>query len=107
VERLCTYVAIVDRGRIVRSGTVAEVADGGRLEQAFFDAVSHPGAPVQVHDQTIPWSPIEAVQSPSNENLANGNLASENLETGNLENENLRDLDNCSEDELREMAEVS
>ena len=112
VERLCTYVAIVDRGRIVRSGTVTEVADGGRLEQAFFDAVSHPGAPVHVHDQTIPWSPIEAVQSPSNENLANGNLAnenlaSENLETGNLENENLRDLDNCSEDELREMAEVS
>jgi ABC-2 type transport system ATP-binding protein len=58
VERLCTYVAIVDRGQIVRAGTVAEVADGGKLEKAFFDAVSNPGAPSQVHDRAVPWTPI-------------------------------------------------
>ena len=58
VERLCTYVAIVDRGHVVRSGTVSEVADGGKLEQAFFDAVAIPGAAIHVHDRSVPWSPI-------------------------------------------------
>jgi ABC-2 type transport system ATP-binding protein len=79
VERLCTYVAIVDRGKIVRSGTVAEVADGGRLEEAFFDAVSSPGAPVQALDRSVPWSPIlhPGCQAQSKDSLTMGTTETE------------------------------
>jgi ABC-2 type transport system ATP-binding protein len=35
VERLCDSVAIVDHGRVVASGTVAEVRGGERLEDVF------------------------------------------------------------------------
>jgi ABC-2 type transport system ATP-binding protein len=101
VERLCTYVAIVDRGQIVRSGTVAEVADGGKLEQAFFDAVSNPGAAPQVHDRAVPWIPIESASAPRN--------AFETFEPfTNNTHDTLSDNTSVtkSEDDLREMAEV-
>jgi ABC-2 type transport system ATP-binding protein len=35
VERLCDRVGIVDHGRLVANGTIAEVRGGGRLEDAF------------------------------------------------------------------------
>jgi ABC-2 type transport system ATP-binding protein len=100
VERLCTYVAIVDRGQIVRSGTVAEVADGGKLEQAFFDAVSNPGAPSQLHDRAVPWTPIPiGVPHERAIELRNGKSSTDVVGSG--ENGEAH-----SEDDLREMAEV-
>ena len=45
VERLCDRVAIIDRGRIIRSGTLEELRAGGEsLEDAFVRAVGagHP-----------------------------------------------------------------
>ena len=39
VERLCDHVAIVDAGRIVRGGTLAELCAGRRLEDVFIEAV--------------------------------------------------------------------
>ncbi len=38
VERLCTHVGIVARGRLVRQGLLAEVAGAGSLEDAFIRA---------------------------------------------------------------------
>jgi ABC-2 type transport system ATP-binding protein len=35
VERVCDLIAIIDRGRIVASGSVAEVAQGSPLEERF------------------------------------------------------------------------
>jgi ABC-2 type transport system ATP-binding protein len=43
VEKLCTYVAIMDRGRIVTSGTVEEIRNGKRLEDVFLATVRRPG----------------------------------------------------------------
>jgi len=42
VERLCDHVAIIAAGRIARSGTIVEVCNGKRLEDAFVDAVGSP-----------------------------------------------------------------
>jgi ABC-2 type transport system ATP-binding protein len=100
VERLCTYVAIVDQGQIVRSGTVAEVADGGKLEQAFFDAVCNPSAPSSMRDRSVPWTPIADGRSdPSS--IDSG------LTTSSLDSTRLSQPDQLHrEDELREMAEV-
>jgi ABC-2 type transport system ATP-binding protein len=118
VERLCTYVAIVDRGQIVRSGTVAEVADGGRLEQAFFDAVSNPGASPQVHDRAVPWTPIERSSAHRNRFETATNDQNTTNATNSLNTLNTLDTPNTmptgsgstglshSEDDLREMAEV-
>ncbi len=39
VERLCSHVAIVHLGRVVRSGTRVEVQDGRPLEDVFIEAV--------------------------------------------------------------------
>lgn len=39
VDRLCTHVGIISQGRLVRQGTLAEVAGGGTLEDAFVAAV--------------------------------------------------------------------
>ena len=39
VEQVCDHIAIVDRGRVVAAGTVAEVAAGDRLEDVFVDLV--------------------------------------------------------------------
>jgi ABC-2 type transport system ATP-binding protein len=38
-ERICDDVVLLSAGRVVASGTVAEVAGEGTLEQAFLDAV--------------------------------------------------------------------
>lgn len=38
VERLCTHGGIISRGRLARQGTLAEVSNGGTLEEAFVDA---------------------------------------------------------------------
>ena len=102
VERLCTYVAIVDRGQIVRSGTVAEVADGGKLEQAFFDAVSNPGAASPVHDQSVPWTPIERYST------HRSSLGFGTTDTNSMNNPTGSDSKGVShsEDDLREMAEA-
>lgn len=42
VERLCTHVGIIAQGRLVRQGTLDEVAAGGRMEDAFIGAVGGP-----------------------------------------------------------------
>ena len=39
VEQVCDHVSIIDRGRIVASGTTAEVRGGKTLQQAFIDLV--------------------------------------------------------------------
>jgi ABC-2 type transport system ATP-binding protein len=39
VEQLCDRVAVMDRGAIVRAGTLEQVAGQAGLEQAFLDAV--------------------------------------------------------------------
>ena len=45
VERLCDHVAIVAEGRVVRAGTIDEVCQGRRLEDAFVDAVGAEARP--------------------------------------------------------------
>jgi ABC-2 type transport system ATP-binding protein len=107
VERLCTYVAIVDRGRIVRSGTVAEVADGGRLEKAFFEAVSNPTAPAQLHHHFAPWTPIEKplFASPTVSPLLSEAKCESQCES-ECESECESDGEPQPEGDLREMVEV-
>lgn len=39
VEKLCSHVGIIDRGQLVRQGTIEELARGGSLESAFIDVV--------------------------------------------------------------------
>jgi ABC-2 type transport system ATP-binding protein len=39
VEQVCDHVSIIDKGRIVASGTTDEVRDGKTLQQAFIDLV--------------------------------------------------------------------
>jgi ABC-2 type transport system ATP-binding protein len=46
VEKLCTHVGIIDKGRLVKQTPLAELAAGGSLEQAFVEVV---GAPEQPH----------------------------------------------------------
>lgn len=47
VDKLCTHVGIIAKGRLVRQGTIAEVAEGGTLEDAFVSAVGgHGEAPI-------------------------------------------------------------
>jgi ABC-2 type transport system ATP-binding protein len=43
VERLCDRVAVIDRGRVVASGSLDEIRDGSTLEHRFVDLVG--GAP--------------------------------------------------------------
>jgi ABC-2 type transport system ATP-binding protein len=47
-ERVCDDVVLLSAGRVVASGTVAEVAAGRRLEQAFLDAVGAGGRLAEV-----------------------------------------------------------
>jgi ABC-2 type transport system ATP-binding protein len=42
VERMCTHVGILYEGRLVREGPLAEITRGGRLEDAFVQAVGQP-----------------------------------------------------------------
>jgi ABC-2 type transport system ATP-binding protein len=44
VEKLCTHVGIIAQGRLVRQGTLAEVAMSETLEAAFVGAVGGPAA---------------------------------------------------------------
>ena len=39
VERVCDHIGVIQRGRIVMSGTIEDVRAGRRLEDAFIDAV--------------------------------------------------------------------
>jgi ABC-2 type transport system ATP-binding protein len=39
VEQVCDHVAIIDKGRIVASGTLDEVRGGKTLQRAFIDLV--------------------------------------------------------------------
>ncbi len=39
VEQVCDHVSIIDKGRIVASGTTDEVRDGKTLQRAFIDLV--------------------------------------------------------------------
>ncbi|WP_433796361.1 ABC transporter ATP-binding protein [Actinoplanes sp. CA-252034] len=39
VEQLCDHVAVIDTGRVVAAGTLAEVQDGGSLEDRFVELV--------------------------------------------------------------------
>mgnify|MGYP002632203689 CR=1 FL=1 len=39
VERLCSHVGIISQGSLVQQGTLAEVTRGGRLEEAFVNAL--------------------------------------------------------------------
>lgn len=51
VEQLCDHVAIVDRGRVVAAGPVAEVAPAGDLEEVFVELV---GAR-DLGEEALPW----------------------------------------------------
>ncbi len=41
VEKLCTHVAIIHQGRVVRQGSMTDLNAEGNLEQVFLDAVGH------------------------------------------------------------------
>jgi len=47
VERLCSHVGIICRGRLVAQGPLSEVAAGSTLEQVFVTAVGEPLQPAQ------------------------------------------------------------
>jgi ABC-2 type transport system ATP-binding protein len=51
VERLCDFVAVIHRGRVVASGRTDDLRDGRRLEEAFIDVV---GASA-VDDDALSW----------------------------------------------------
>lgn len=42
VERLCSHVGIIHRGRLVKEGPLSDLAAQGSLEQAFIDLVGEP-----------------------------------------------------------------
>ena len=44
VQRLCTHVAIIARGRVLTAGTTAQVAAGEDLEDCFIQLVGGPDA---------------------------------------------------------------
>ncbi|RYG77268.1 alpha/beta fold hydrolase [Yimella sp. RIT 621] len=44
VEQFCTHLVVMDRGRLVRAGTVAEIVGDGRLEETFLRIVAEGGA---------------------------------------------------------------
>ena len=39
VEQVCDHVSIIDKGRIVATGTTEQVRDGKTLEREFIDLV--------------------------------------------------------------------
>jgi ABC-2 type transport system ATP-binding protein len=48
VEQVCDHVSIIDKGKIVASGTTDEVRDGKTLQQAFIDLVGS-----RAHDEEV------------------------------------------------------
>jgi ABC-2 type transport system ATP-binding protein len=48
VEQLCDHVTIIDRGRIVATGTTEQVRNGKTLQQAFIDQVGSRGTDEEV-----------------------------------------------------------
>ena len=50
VERLCDHVAVINAGRVVAAGTVAEVADGMDLDQRFAQLVG-----ARVRTEGLSW----------------------------------------------------
>jgi ABC-2 type transport system ATP-binding protein len=48
VEQLCDHVTIIDRGRIVATGTTEQVRNGKTLQQAFIDLVGSRGTDEEV-----------------------------------------------------------
>jgi ABC-2 type transport system ATP-binding protein len=55
VERLCTHVGIISRGKLVHQGAMAELRQNGSLEERFLQAV---GAD-QVERQKLSWLEAE------------------------------------------------
>jgi len=51
VEQVCDHVTIIDRGRIVASGTTDQVRDGKTLQQAFIDLVG----PRATDEEVLSW----------------------------------------------------
>ncbi len=47
VEKLCTHVGIIHKGKLVREAPLAELAAGSSLEQAFVETVGEPDRPVE------------------------------------------------------------
>lgn len=52
VEFLCSRVAVIDRGRILAEGTIAEVAGGRTLDEAFVEMVGGVDAD---EAEVLPW----------------------------------------------------
>jgi ABC-2 type transport system ATP-binding protein len=48
VEQICDHVSIIDKGRIVATGTTSEVRGGKTLQQAFIDLVGS-----RAHDEEV------------------------------------------------------
>jgi len=51
VEKLCSDVGIISKGRIVHQGPMAELRDGGSLEDRFIEIVDDG----QKEAQTLSW----------------------------------------------------
>jgi ABC-2 type transport system ATP-binding protein len=50
VEKLCTHVGIIDSGRLVHQAAMADLRQGGTLEQRFLSVVAG-----DAHAQTLSW----------------------------------------------------
>ena len=51
VERLCTDVGIIAKGKLVHQGTMDEIREGGSLEERFLEAVGSD----HIERQTLSW----------------------------------------------------